>query len=170
MLRVTLMFKTNLNQTDSEIDSFIRKRTENIRHGGRPFYEHLKGTMDLLKAQGAPDYVQVAGLFHAIYSTAKFHTKAASLDERAEIRKLIGEPAERLIYIFCASEHRPEAWLTRVEHPAPYDIKDRFDGSVIELSARDLFDLLTIELANLVEQRNIQMVPQICEALTRLKK
>ena len=48
---------------------------------------------------GAPQHVQDAGLFHSIYGTAVFHHQTTA--DRGVIKSVIGEKAERLVYLFC---------------------------------------------------------------------
>lgn len=147
------------------IDSFLRDRTANIRHGGRSLYEHLKGTHDLLAKDGAPDYVCLAGLFHSIYGTNVFRARAVDLDDRHEVCALIGEDAEWLAYVFCAC-NRPHVLIDAAWRDPPHVIVDRFADQKFALSAQDLRDLLRIELANLTEQGSMEMVPLIQRALT----
>ena len=52
------------------IESFVRDKADGVGHSGRTFYQHLRGTYDLL--DGAPDYVRLAGLCHSIYGTNAF--------------------------------------------------------------------------------------------------
>jgi hypothetical protein len=127
-----------------------RLRTHEIRHSGRDFYTHLKGTHDLLERWGNPVEVCLAGLYHSIYGTKHFRRKAFPIDDRATIRALIGERAERLAYIFCVTA-RPQAFLG---HPLGHDVllHDNHANGMFAVCRRDLHDLLEIEAANLIEQ------------------
>jgi hypothetical protein len=127
-----------------------RLRTHEIRHSGRDFYTHLKGTHDLLESWGNPVEVCLAGLYHSIYGTKHFRRKAHPIADRATIRGLIGERAERLAYVFCVTA-RPRAFLG---HPAGRDtmLHDNHANRMFAVCPRDLNDLLEIEAANLIEQ------------------
>lgn len=151
-----------------EIDSFLHERTGNIKHSGRTLYDHLKGTHDILEQAKTLNHVCWAGLFHSIYGTNVFRSQAVPLEERAEIRRLIGKRAEDLAYVFCAC-NRPQVLLQEASHDPPYKVKDRFTGYTLELTVADLYDLLTIELANLSEQKSLQMLPQMMNALIRVQ-
>jgi len=102
----------------------------NIRHSGRTLYEHLCGTYHLLDDWGNDEPVCTAGLFHSIYGTRRFKSKAWPIDDRTTIKRLIGDEAEALVYYFCVSD-RP---------------KVLFGPSVLMPSLRE------IEAANLIEQ------------------
>jgi len=125
-------------------------RTGEIRHSGRDFYTHLKGTHDLLRAWENPEPVCLAGLFHSIYGTLHFRRRAFPIHNRRIIRDLIGEEAEFLAYVFCVTE-RPKAFLAQAA-AAKIVLYDDYADEIIRLSRSDLNKLLEIEVANLVEQ------------------
>lgn len=114
------------------------RHSASLRYPGRTLYLHLVGTHALLEAWGRPERVCHGGLFHSIYGTNKFRKWAWPISDRQPIQDLIGEPAERLAYIFALS-NRPLVWCD--------GRSARFD-----LSDEDLRDLREIEAANLMEQ------------------
>ena len=148
---------------DKKIEAFIRDRAGDVGHSGRTFYDHLIGVYDLLESIGAAERVCLAGLFHSIYGTNAFRHQAVSLDERHDVAKLIGYPAERLAYIFCSCA-RPRALIEAVDRGAPYFVLDRRNGKRIGLTRDELDDLLEIEDANLLEQNSLKMMPQVTAA------
>lgn len=152
----------------SEIDTFLRERTAGIKHSGRTLYDHLKGTYEILESGKALNHVCLAGLFHSIYGTNIFRTQAIALKSRAEVSKLIGDRAERIAYIFCACD-RPKILIEEAMIGQPYTVKDRHSGEMIPLTANDLHDLMAIELANLVEQDSLALMPQLIQALVKVK-
>jgi hypothetical protein len=85
-------------------EAFLREHTRGARHSGRAFFDHLKGTHDLLRDWGNPEYVCVAGLFHSIYGTQYFKHRCLPLNRRNELASLIGADAERLVYEFCTQD------------------------------------------------------------------
>ncbi len=109
---------------------------DSVGHSGRNLHTHLKGTHDLLEAWGAEDYLCLAGLFHSVYGTRTFRHQCleATAENRALIRKVIGEKAEFLVYAFCTSDRK--TFLTMGWDEASQGLKD----------------LLEIEAANLLEQ------------------
>jgi (p)ppGpp synthase/HD superfamily hydrolase len=111
----------------AKYETYLRAHTKQVRHSGRDFFEHLKGTHDLLCDWGNPEYLCLAGLFHSIYGTQFFKHKTLSLDQRSELAALIGDKAEHLAYLFCTKDRRT------------------FTDP----------DLLEIEAANLIEQRGL---------------
>lgn len=73
---------------------------DKVRHSGRTLFDHLKGTHDLLRDWGCAEHVCVAGLFHSVYGTQHFRHETLSLEQRPLLRQLIGDQAEKLVYLF----------------------------------------------------------------------
>jgi len=124
--------------------------TRGIRHSGRDFYTHLKGTHDLLEVWGNRPEVCRAGLFHSVYGTAKFKRRVVPFARRDLVRDLIGSEAEALAYVFCVTA-RPASLLALIGSEQRV-LLDRQTQRLIALSQRQLDDLLEIEAANLCEQ------------------
>src|SRR3954454_1591338 len=81
---------------------FLRAaNTEGMPHSDRGLFDHLLGTRQLLVEWGARAALCDAGLFHSIYSTEHFGQTAVPLARRGEVRQLIGEEAESLVWLFC---------------------------------------------------------------------
>lgn len=97
-------------------------------------YEHLLGTYHILKTAKKPEYLCLAGLYHAVYETEyfKFHTPYT----REHVKELIGEQAEELVYEFSKAIPRVNILLSR-EHT---------------WSDQVYADLIDIELANMAQQ------------------
>ena len=85
--------------TSTKIDFLKRLGTEETKHSGGTLLDHLIGVSNILEEMGAPQHVQDAGLFHSIYGTAIFHQQTTA--DRGVIKSVIGEKAERLVYLFC---------------------------------------------------------------------
>ena len=85
--------------TSTKIDFLKKLGTENTEHSGGTLLNHLIGVSNILEEMGAPQHVQDAGLFHSIYGTAIFHQQTTA--DRGVIKSVIGEKAERLVYLFC---------------------------------------------------------------------
>ena len=112
----------------------LRQHTETIQHLDKTLFDHLWGTYSILKEQGKPEYVCLAGLFHSVYETEyfKFNTPYS----RDEVKDLIGDQAEQLVYEFCNISPRTTKLIER-------------DGT---WSDRVYADLLDIEFVNAIEQ------------------
>lgn len=105
---------------------------------------HLKGTAKLLADWGASETLQVAGLFHAAYGTAGFDERMVALKQRKGIAKLLGEPEEALVYLYCSCDR--DFVFPQFAHTEVIKFKDRFTGQIFPLdenSAR-LFCELTV--------------------------
>jgi hypothetical protein len=115
---------------------FLLEQTKagSIRHGGRTLYAHLAGTCDLLETWNSPVSVCAAGLFHSVYGTNMFRRWVWPIGDRETIRELIGDDAERLVYMF-ATMARPAAFCVKPDTPV-------------------LRALREIEAANLIEQKS----------------
>jgi hypothetical protein len=111
-------------------------RADALDHKGRSLWDHLKGVHDLLESWGAATHVQLAGLFHSIYSTSQYPLQCLepTTRNRELVMELIGTKAEFLVYVFCSNDRL--MFLDMGHHEASQDLKD----------------LLEIEAANLLEQ------------------
>ena len=115
------------------------------------FYEHLYGTYRILSQWGAPDHVCMAGLFHAIYSTDIFDTEMVALSQRKQIKNLIGEAAEELVYYFCAAKRTKLFKQAKLSQPKI--LIDRFTNELVIISDEQFADLFEIALANFLDQQ-----------------
>jgi len=71
------------------------------KHSGGTLLEHLEGTRDILRKEGAPEYLQDAGLFHSVYGTAYYMPDTGISTNREDVQKLIGMQAEEIAYWYC---------------------------------------------------------------------
>ena len=112
----------------------LKQHTNDIGHLDKTLFDHLWGTYSILKEQGKPEYVCLAGLFHSIYETEYF--KFSTPYTRNEVKDLIGEQAEHLVYEFCNISPRTSKLIDR-------------QGT---WSDRVYADLLDMEFVNAIEQ------------------
>ena len=118
---------------DEKKINFLKNiETNNKSHSGRTLIDHLIGVHDILKNNGAPQYLQDAGLFHSVYGTVRF--KHQSTNNRDAVIELIGEQAEQIVWEFC---NLPKE---------RYKAISEFEGQLKE-------DLLLLTKANQYEQR-----------------
>lgn len=129
---------------------FLREaNTEGMSHSDRGLFDHLLGTRQLLAEWGARPALCDAGLFHSIYSTEHFEQTAVPLTRRDEVRQLIGEEAESLVWLFCMM--RREAFFLDLGKDRSPSVQHREAGEQIPLSGTQHQDLLTLLLANSLE-------------------
>ena len=85
-------------------------RTAEASNVGAPvpgaFLGHLSATSALLASWGCNESTANAGLFHSIYGTAAFDLFSLPMnaEQRQVVTKMIGEEAERVVFINCSME------------------------------------------------------------------
>ena len=121
-----------------------------VEHPSGTLAEHLRGTYDVLASWACPEHVRLAGLYHSVYGTEVFRTQTIALDARDRVRETIGDSAEQLAFLYCAL--RRSSLYENLDRGAPYSIEDR-DGGRIALDGIEQFaELLTLDVANRLEQ------------------
>jgi aspartate beta-hydroxylase len=98
--------------------------------------------------------VLLAGLLHSGYSTEAFAFRLFGRRDRPRVRELIGESAERLVFAFggCGLDALLRAAQEADGAGLPVQLVTRWSGATVQLSRRDLAELLVIHAANLAEQ------------------
>lgn len=133
----------------------LRRGASAVAHSRRTLLEHLSETARILERWHQTAHVQLAGLFHSVYSTDAFSPALFDLSERDLVCRLIGSEAERLVYLFCVIERR-DLFSVLKARPClcdPIQLQDRaIRNSEVELSTNDIGELLAIYLANEAEQ------------------
>jgi len=124
---------------------------EDIAHPRGTLADHLHGTYDILKRWGCSPEVYRAGLYHSVYGTDVFQTVTLAPDARDKVTAAIGPEAERLAYLYCALV-RDSLYENLSSGGPPYRLRDRSDGSQIEVTRDEYASLVTIDLANRLEQ------------------
>jgi hypothetical protein len=129
---------------------FLREaNTETMPHSDCGLFDHLLGTRQLLVEWGSRPALCDAGLFHSIYGTEHYEQKALPLTRRDEVRQLIGDEAESLVWLFCMMcrgtffEN-----LGRDQNPS---VQNRLTGEQIPLTGTQHQDLVTLLFANSLE-------------------
>ncbi|HEY7327953.1 MAG TPA: hypothetical protein VH592_09950 [Gemmataceae bacterium] len=135
-----------------ELTNYLLDRgVEQVGHTGKSYLAHLIGAYKLMEAQGCPEELCRAGMFHSIYGTERFQGFKLLLDRRAEVRALIGERAERLAYLNCAMDRSTFDRAVKQSGDS-YTITDRLSGEEVTLSRDDFDDLCRIHLYDWLEQ------------------
>lgn len=135
-LRSVLVFKTIDPKINDSRVKFILDKTEDHKHSGRTFFEHLFNTMKILEQRkNNSDDLCIAGLYHSIYGTEFYNFDDPSIN-RDKISDIIGSYAEFLVWVFCSTTDRINKFINNAGN---YDDNVRTD-------------LIRLELANLIEQ------------------
>lgn len=124
---------------------------ETIPHTRKSYLAHLIAVYRLMEAQGCEEELCRAGMFHSIYGTQLFQGFKLGLEQRAEVRDLIGERAESLAYLNCAV-YRPSLDQAVEQMEEPYRIADRITGEEVRLDGQDFDDLCRVHLYDWLEQ------------------
>jgi hypothetical protein len=122
-----------------------------VAHTESTYLAHLIGVYHYMKRHGCSEEVCRAGLFHSIYGTELFQGFKLPLDRRPEVRRLIGERAEKLAYLNCAMD-RASFDRCLPQTTGPYRFRDRITGDGVELERADYDDLCRVHLFDFLEQ------------------
>ena len=129
---------------------FLREaNTQGMPHSERALFDHLLGTRQVLVEWGARPALCDAGLFHSIYSTEHYQEQAVPLTRRDEVRQLIGDEAELLVWLFCAM--RRDIFFQDLGKDRSPFVQHRETGEQIPLSGTQHEELLTLLFANSME-------------------
>lgn len=120
-----------------------------VQHTHDDLLSHLLGVYHLLRQWQCPEHVALAGLFHSLYGTEGFPRQSVPLSKRDEVKALIGERAEGLVYAYCAMSYDS---LQESVHEGKADLTDRFTGQPMELSEEAFQEVLQVKLADTFEQ------------------
>lgn len=132
-------------------DFLVELGIDQIGHTNKSYLAHLIGVYKYLERMGCSDDVVLGGMFHSIYGTEQFQGFKLPLEDRAKVRALVGERAERLGYLNCAMD-RPTFDRSVSQTAAPHRFKDRLTGAEFDLSEQDFDDLCRIHLYDWLEQ------------------
>jgi hypothetical protein len=129
---------------------FLRKAsTEQMPHSEVGLFDHLLGTRQLLVEWKARPALCDAGLFHSVYSTEHYELKAIPLSMRHEVRQLIGDEAESLVWLFCMM--RRKTLDQNLHKDRDLSVQHRLTGEWIPLTEGQFHDLVTMTFANCLE-------------------
>ena len=124
---------------------------DTVRHNlNEDLLPHLIGTRDLLRSWGARGALCDAGLFHSVYGTEYFATETLSVGRRDDVREVIGEAAEAIVWLWCFGVR-----LTLRENLARSEglrMRDRRTAEWLPISASQFEDLVNLWIADTLEQ------------------
>jgi len=145
-------------EQDLQLHKFLSTSIpEALAHtGATSFDTHLKGVQAVLRHWGADNDVCNGGLFHSIYGTEGFQGFKLPLDKRAAVRRLIGERAERLAWVFCMVDRKSvddTLDLPRGHDSYSFVARPELGRFSIPLSGEaEWLDFLELSLADWLEQ------------------
>jgi hypothetical protein len=122
---------------------------DQVEHSDERLLDHLLATRALLADWGARTELCDAALFHSVYGTQFLQDGLLGSDRRDEVRTLIGAGAEELAWLWHAV--RRESLARNLEGSADLSIECR-DGATVALSRSQFDDLVSLMLADAVEQ------------------
>jgi hypothetical protein len=132
-------------------DFLVELGIDKIGHTKKTYLGHLIAVHRFMGELGCDEELCRAGMFHSIYGTQRFRGFTLPLEQRAKVRELIGERAERLAYLNCAMD-RASFDRALDQTGEPLRITDRITGEEVELSRRDFDDLCRVHLYDWLEQ------------------
>jgi hypothetical protein len=132
-------------------DFFIAFGAGQVAHTQKGYLAHAIGVYNDLKAWGCDEEICRAGMYHSIYGTELFQGFVLPLERRGEVRRQIGERAERLAYLNCAMDRASfDAAVQRGQ--SPHRFRDRLADEEVELPTKEFDELCTIHLCDWLEQ------------------
>jgi hypothetical protein len=147
---------------------FLREHgAPGIPHPGGTLYEHLRRVDALLAEWGGDEDVRLAGLCHATYGTDGFDRSLLDVRERARLRAVAGERAERLVYLYGSLDR--DVTYPRLGDPEVV-VRDRFTGTEHVPSEVDIRAIVEVTAANELDvlAHNEDLARRYREPLTRL--
>jgi hypothetical protein len=133
------------------LDFLLRRGYADLTHHDAAFTAHQIGIGRGLLAWGADLEVCMAGMAHSFYGTERATGAAYFLEDREELRSLLGARGERLVYANCAmTADSLEAALAGP--PGARRLRDRFSGAELALDEADFHGLCQIHLCDWLEQ------------------
>jgi len=124
---------------------------DTIRHSKKTLLAHAIGVYICLKDHGCDEAVCHAGLFHSIYCTELFQRFKLSLERRPELQFLIGEYAEKLVFVNCFINRASLDEQTHLSEGL-YTVIHRETGEEISLDKKEFDDLVLVHLYDHLEQ------------------
>jgi len=150
------------NVADQTLWNYVNEKVPAVlaHTGSAAFDEHLKGVQAVLRYWNSPTHLTNAGLFHSIYGTEGFQGFSLPLSERSVIRDLIGDKAEKLVFVFCmvdrfTVDETVFRWKKDLAPPtAVYNFRSRAELGrfQIQLTKDEWLDFLELSLADWLEQ------------------
>ena len=135
--------------------SLVGFGTTKIAHLDGDLLTHMTNVYLILERMGRPEHVMLAGLFHGVYGTHALHGKQAfDLPEsrRDEVRSLVGEATERLVYTFSVMTYESLGKSVRnmMKPSGKPELWNRCTDQALTVTREEFHDLLWLKLADLL--------------------
>ncbi len=124
---------------------------DKVAHSQKTYLAHLVNVYRLMEDEGCTPELCAAGMFHSIYGTEKFQGFKLGLEQRDDVRRLIGERAELLGYLNCAMD-RATFDAAALGDGEEYEFLDRITHEKVTMSRIDFNDLARVHLFDWFEQ------------------
>ena len=132
-------------------DYIVHLGAAKLPHTRTTYLAHAAGVYNDMRSWNGDDELCRAAMFHSIYGTEGFQDFTLPLDQRAELRAMIGERAELLAYANCAMDRA--SFFDQVGNfKDQYMIHDRLSAEAIKLSRAEFEDLMRLHLCDYLEQ------------------
>ena len=132
------------------IDWLRERGAADFNHTGVAFLDHLTATGELLYGWTGDETLRLVGYAHSLYAENSGPC-ILDRDDRSTLRELIGQQAERLVYLNCV--------LLRDAYDGPLlsgkerdHVIDRFNGNRLDLEPSEFIRLGAVQLADWIEQ------------------
>jgi len=124
----------------------VAQGADKIDHPGGTLLDHLVRVCALLEQWGARRALQWAGLCHAFYGTDGFPIALLELSQREQLRRVIGDEVEQLVYLYASCDRRYT--YPRLAAETSNTFRDRFTGVSYTPSKQSLSDFMELTFAN----------------------
>jgi hypothetical protein len=130
--------------------AFLRENgAERIDHSNESLLDHLMETREVLASWGARRELCDAGLFHSVYGTQFLGDELIGTDRRDDVRAMIGDEAESVVWLWHGIERPSIARNLDREESLSIDLRD---GTEQPITRQQFVDLVNLMVADAVEQ------------------
>lgn len=140
-------------------DDVVARAGQYKHSRGRDFTTHLEGVAAVLHRWNSAPLVIQTGLFHSAYSTQQYPYGIYDHTQRDQLRRVLGETGERLVFVFCTHDrvdlYDQAIRLARSGATLPADglmLRNALTGQQAQVPSAVLQVLLQVHAADLVEQ------------------
>jgi hypothetical protein len=126
-----------------------------VKHTGNGAFDaHLIGVRRVMQAWcPQKPHLHDAGLFHSIYGSEGFQGFCLPFEKRDELRSMIGEKAENLVYIFCVVDRLTvDNDLDSPPGSHAFRARPELGGFPIPVDDETWFDFVALTLGDWLEQ------------------
>jgi hypothetical protein len=136
-------------EMNMKFDELQKLGAGEFEHKNGSLFDHLGTTYKLLKKWGATEALCDAGLYHAAYGTEGFEPNVVDLSRRNEIASIIGQSAEKTVYLYCACDR--EYVFLNLNACEPVKYRDRFTSTEFSLTNEQAMNFCELTVANELE-------------------